>query len=148
MNFKTARVLLSLVLAPVIVLVWAYAFRMPFLIILAGPAAGALAAIAVLVCVPGRRGPVVQLLAFGLYAVSVLGTAGAIAGRILPWPYAYLPSFGYLFIGVHGEGLIGIVGIAVGAAIAATAPRGKGPPNKPLTVGRPRTAARSLTARR
>jgi hypothetical protein len=103
--------------------IWAFAFRVPFLNLLAGPMNGALLAIAVLAGVPARRGRLAQVLAFSLYLTSLIGVAGATASRIIPWPYENLPVLRTLFLGAHGGNLVGVAGIAIGAAIAGIAPR-------------------------
>jgi hypothetical protein len=143
--FKATRLPLVFILTAAIVAVWMYAFRMPLTNMLAGPMNGAISSILILVALPGLRGPRARLGSLAVYVSALLVTAEAIATGILPWPYHYLPGFGGLFLGVHGEGLLGIPGIIVGGLVAGTVVRRKGPPNplqRSIGRGRPPAAER------
>jgi hypothetical protein len=122
---KVARVLLAATLLGAVVVLWGYAFRVPFLNLFVGPLDGVLLAVAVSVGVPGRRGRPAQYLAFALYLTSLVGVAGATAARLLPWLPAYHPAIAGWFLGIRGEGLLGAAGIAVGAVIAGVGPRAR-----------------------
>jgi hypothetical protein len=55
----------------------------------------------------------------GLYTAVLLVTAAALAGGFVPIAANGLqPAFSTVFLGVHGEGLLGLLGLLARAALA------------------------------
>ena len=100
--------------------IWSYGLQWSALLNLVnGPLNGFLSARAA-VLLRGMSGAGrTRLLALGLYGAVLAVAAAALAGGVVPIAANGLqPSFSTVFLGVHGEGLLGLLGLLAGAAVA------------------------------
>ena len=103
--------------------IWSYGLQWSALLnLVTGPLNGFLSARAA-VLLRGMSGAGrTRLLALGLYGAVLAVAAAALAGGVVPIAANGLqPSFSTVFLGVHGEGLLGLLGLLAGAAVALLA---------------------------
>jgi len=103
--------------------IWSYGLQWSALLnLVTGPLNGFLSARAA-VLLRGMSGAGrTRLLALGLYVAVLAVAAAALAGGVVPIAANGLqPSFSTVFLGVHGEGLLGLLGLLAGAAVALLA---------------------------
>jgi len=100
--------------------------------LLTGPLNGFLSAGAAVFLRGGPGTGRTRLLALGLYTAVLVVTAAALAGGFVPTAANGLqPTFSTVFLGGHGEGLLGLLGLLAGAALALFAFRAHRPPDNP-----------------
>jgi len=128
-NSLNRRVLGAAVLA-LSVVVWGYGLQWAALLnFVTGPVNGVLSARAAVLLRgdPGRRGT--RLLAIGLYVTVLMAAVGILASGVAPIAAdGFQPSFATVFLGVHGEGLLGSLGLLAGAITSLLSFRGSGAP--------------------
>ncbi len=100
--------------------IWGYGLQWSALLnFVTGPLNGFLSARAAVLLRGGPGTGRTRLLALGLYTAVLVVTAAALAGGFVPIAAnGFQPSFSTVFLGVHGEGLLGLLGLLAGAALA------------------------------
>jgi hypothetical protein len=104
--------------------IWVSALRAPFFNLFAGPLNGGLLGIAAIAGLPGGRGPRSQRSSLALYVGTMVVALLVTSAGLVPWLDEPPRPVRHVLLGVHGEGIPGLLGVVVGAFFALLAPRG------------------------